>query len=59
MLFITACSLVLAEVVFRSLCGLVLVKKDGSSIGVLDSCQVLGSMVLVVVLSSMMLVGSP
>ena len=45
MLFITAHSLVLAEVVLRSLCGLVLVKKDCLSVGVLDSCQVLSSTV--------------
>ena len=40
-----ACSLVSAEVVLRSLRGLVLVKKDSLSVGVLDSCQVLGSTV--------------
>ena len=43
----TAYSLVLAEVVLRSLHGLVLVKKDSPSVGVLDSYQVLSSMVLV------------
>ena len=46
MLFITAYSLVLAEVIFRSLYGLVSVKKDSPFIGVLDSCQVLSSTVL-------------
>ena len=41
----TAYSLVLAEVVLHSLCGLVSVKKDSPSVGVSDSCQVLGSTV--------------
>ena len=59
MLFITAYSLVLTEVVLRSLCGLVSVKKDYPSVGVLDSCQVLGSMVPAVVLSSTMPALSP
>ena len=45
MLFITARSLVLAEVVLRNLRGLVSVKKDSPSVGVSDSCQVLGSTV--------------
>ena len=48
MSFIIACGLVLAEVVFRSLCGLVLVKKDSPFEGISDSCQVLSSTVLVV-----------
>ena len=48
MLFITARSPVLAEVVLRSLHGLVSVKKDNPSEGVLDSCQVLNSTVLAV-----------
>ena len=39
MSFITARSPVSAEVVLRSLRGLVLVKKDGPSVGVSDSCQ--------------------
>ena len=47
MLFIIAYSLVLAEVVLCSLYGLVLVKKDSPSIGILDSYQVLSSTVLV------------
>ena len=38
MSFITARSLVLTKVVFRSLCNLVLVKKSYLSIGVSDSC---------------------
>ena len=59
MSFITAYSLVLTKVVFRSLRGLVLVKKDYSSVDVLDSYQVLNSMVPVVVLSSIMLALSP
>ena len=41
----TAYSLVLAEVILYSLYGLVLVKKDSPSVGVLDSYQVLGSTV--------------
>ena len=45
MLFITAYSLVLAEVVLYSLYSLVLVKKDSLFIGILDSYQVLNSMV--------------
>ena len=45
MSFITARSPVSAEVVLRSLRGLVSVKKDGPSVGVSDSCQVLGSTV--------------
>ena len=44
----TVYSLVLAEVVFRSLYGLVLVKKDSPSVGVSDSYQVLNSMMLAV-----------
>ena len=45
MSFITARSPVSAEVVLRSLHGLVLVKKDGPSVGVLNSYQVLSSTV--------------
>ena len=41
-----AYSLVSAEVVLRSLRGLVSVKKDSPSVGVSDSCQVLSSTVL-------------
>ena len=46
MLFITARSLVLTEVVLYSLHSLVLVKKDCPSVGVSNSYQVLNSMVL-------------
>ena len=46
MLFITAYSLVSAEVVLYSLYGLVLVKKDNPSEGVSNSYQVLSSTVL-------------
>ena len=46
-----AYSPVLAEVVLYSLCGLVSVKKNSPSVGVLDSCQVLSSIVLAVDLS--------
>ena len=49
MTFITGCSLILAKVVLCSLYGLVLVKKDSLSVGVLDSYQVLSSTVLVAV----------
>ena len=52
MSFITACSLVSAEVILYSLRGLVSVKKDGLSIGVLDSCQVLSSIVPAVSITS-------
>ena len=45
MSFITAYSLVLAEVVLCSLHNLVLVKKDSPSISVSDSCQVFSSTV--------------
>ena len=47
MLFIIAYSLVLAKVVLYSLYGLVLVKKDSSFKGILDSYQVFNSTVLV------------
>ena len=59
MSFITARGLVLTEVVLCSLRGSVLVKKDCPSVGVSDSCQVLGSMVPAVVLSSTMPALSP
>ena len=54
MLFIIAYSLVSAEVVLCSLYGLVSVKKDSPSVGVLDSCQVLSSTVPAAILSSIM-----
>ena len=48
MLFITACSLVLAKVVLCSLYSLVSVKKDSPSESILNSYQILSSTVLAV-----------